>query len=292
MINEFVRRNYQQAYDSFLWPESIIMVNVTNYLGIICPYYIDKVLGVRSPGKFRMTPADAGLVLDVSPSMFEELGDPIAYIVVTPVAVSTLPPSTTALTLSSTSPQDFSNVIIRGEVIAGGQEPVEQITLNGTGAVTTRFAYDVPITIAKDQTIGDVTINAAVDGSYLGTIPWFLRERKYQRLWLLPIIDPAKTDRISNTCLVLGKRLINTLLSDQDTPLITGIQQVLIAAAAADLYLHLQKPDLVTVFQQKADGALKNLIAKNTDQAASSPRFVPEIEPLAYYHNNAEVWAK
>ena len=50
-------------------------------------------------------------------------------------------------------------------MIATGQEIEEEINLNGTTPVTTAFAYDVPITIAKDITVGDVTVNAATDYS-------------------------------------------------------------------------------------------------------------------------------
>ena len=35
----------------------------------------------------RMFPADAGLILDISPSIFDEIGDPVGYTTLTPVAV-------------------------------------------------------------------------------------------------------------------------------------------------------------------------------------------------------------
>jgi hypothetical protein len=84
------------------------------------------------------------------------------------------------------------------------------------------------------------------------------------------------------TCLVLGKRAIQPLLIDQDTPIITGAQDVLINAAAADLFRKLEKPDMATALLQKTDGLMSVLKAKNTDQAASAPRFVPQIEPHVY----------
>jgi hypothetical protein len=65
------------------------------------------------------------------------------------------------------------------------------------------------------------------------------------------------------------------------------VQQVLIAAAAADLFQKLEKPELATVQQQKASASTEVLKAKNTDQAASSPRFVPAVEPHAYWYDTA-----
>jgi hypothetical protein len=123
----------------------------------------------------------------------------------------------------------------------------------------------------------------------LQVIPSYVRELKHQRFWFLPAPDNSGLSSAGGggsstfTALVLGKRAIRPLLTDQDTPIITGAQQVLIAAAAADLFQKLEKPELATVQQQKASASTEVLKAKNTDQAASSPRFVPAIEPHPYY---------
>jgi hypothetical protein len=81
---------------------------------------------------------------------------------------------------------------------------------------------------------------------------------------------------------VLGKRAIRPLLTDQDSPIIAGAQQVLISAAAGDLFRKLEKHDMASAMLQKASGAMDVLKAKNTDQAASAPRFVPQVEAHAY----------
>jgi hypothetical protein len=284
VIREFLRRNYQLLYDSFLWPESLVMVRVPYATEqVIMPGYIDKVLGVRGTNDLRMFPADAGLILDITPSAFDEIGTPISYTSLTPVGVSTLPTALTQLVLASDSAVDTSSVTLRGEQIAGGVILEETVYLNGTASVTSNFAYDIPITFAKDITVGNVTCNAANDGLLLEHLTPGMREQKHQRLWFLPAPDNSTLGAGGSfTCLVLGKRDIHPLLTDQDTPIITGVQQVLVAAAAADLFRKLEKPDLATAMQQKADGSMAVLKAKNTDQAASAPRFVPQPEAHAY----------
>jgi hypothetical protein len=284
VIREFLRRNYQTMYDTFLWPESLVMVRVPYATEqVVMPDYIDKVLGIRGTTNLRMFPADAGLFLDISPSIFDEIGDPVGYTVLTPVAVSTLPPTTTQLVIASTSPVDRTKVFIRGEVLATGQEIQEEMVLNGTTPVTSSYAYDVPLTIAKDITLGDVTVNAASDMRSLEVIPANQRELKHQRLWFLSAPDNSRLGVGETfTCLVLGKRAIRPLLTDQDTPIITGAQQVLISAAAGDLFRKLEKSDMANAMLQKASGAMDVLKAKNTDQAASAPRFVPQVEAHAY----------
>jgi hypothetical protein len=290
IIRECLRRNYQTMYDTFLWPESLVMVRVP-YASeqVVMPPYIDKVLGVRGTNDMRMFPADAVLFLDITPSIFEEIGDPIGYTTLTPVAVSTLPATTTRLLLASTSPVDRTKVFIRGEVLATGQELQEELTLQGTAPTPTQYSYDIPLTIAKGITLGDVTVNAAIAGDEvtaggnLAIIPANQRELKHQRLWFLPAPNSHNIPEAGYfTALVLGKRAIRPLVTDQDTPIITGVQQILIAAAAGDLFRKLEKHDLAAAMLQKASSSTDVLKAKNMDQAASSPRFVPQIESHAY----------
>jgi hypothetical protein len=240
------------------------------------------VLGIRGTTNLRMVPSDAGLILDIAPNVFDEIGDPVSYTTLTPVAVSTLPATTTRLLIASQNPSDRTNVAIRGEILATGQELEETITLNGVTGVFTHNVYDIPLTIAKEITFGDVTVNAESDMRSLEVLPSYVRELKHQRLWFLPAPNSSQLPPEGFTCFVLGKRAIRPLLTDQDTPIITGAQQVLIAAAAADLFQKLEKNDQATAMRQKASGSTEVLKAKNTDQAASAPRFVPQIEPRAY----------
>jgi hypothetical protein len=290
VIREFLRRNYQALYDLYLWPESLVMVRVPfTTEQVIIPHYIDKVLGVRGTNNQRMFPADAGLILDITPSVFDEIGTPISYTTLTPVAVWSLPSTTTKLVIASTSAVDRTRVMVRGEVLSTGQELEESVVLSGTDIAITRYSYDVPLTFSKDLTLGDVTVNALSDARSLVVIPADRRELKFQRLWFLPapgdsalLGHPGDTP---TTCLVLGKRAIRPLINDQDSPIITGAQQVLIAAAAGDLFRKLGNNDQATAMLQKASGSTDVLKAKNLDQAASAPRFVPQMEPRAYVGN-------
>jgi hypothetical protein len=291
IIREFLRRNYQALYDVFLWPESLIVVRVPYTTEqVIMPAYIDKVLGIRGTNDMRMFPADAGLILDITPWAFEAIGTPVSYTTLTPVAVSTMPSVTAQLIFQSTNNSDRTKIAVRGEILSIGQELEEQVILNGTSQVSTRYSYDIPLTIAKEITFGDVSVNLNIPAfTSLEVLPSYVRELKHQRFWFLPPPDNSGLSSAGGggsstfTALVLGKRAIRPLLTDQDTPIITGVQQVLIAAAAADLFQKLEKPDLATVQQQKASASTEVLKAKNTDQAASSPRFVPAIEPHPYY---------
>ena len=127
----------------------------------------------------------------------------------------------------------------------------------------------------------------------LEVIPRDKREMKHQRLWFLPRPDNSSlAPGEFFTCLIFAKRKINPLQTDQDTPIITGAEAVLIAAAAADVFRKLGQADQATAFQAKADASAKVLQSKNENQQAHEPRFVPEIEPYSYYRYDGFVWAK
>ena len=115
-------------------------------------------------------------------------------------------------------------------------------------------------------------MKAEVDGETLLTLLPYRREAKHQRLLLSQKPDSTGLGvGESFTCLVQGKRAIRPLIIEQDTPIITGMEQILIAGAAADVFQTLDKPDQATVFRQKADAALDVLKDRNTVQA-NQPR--------------------
>jgi len=297
MIREFLRRNYNALYDLQLWPESVLgLYQPFTFEQVVLPEYVDKVIGIRGRDDMRMSQADPTLVLDLDPTAFEAFGHEMSYSILTPVAVSTLPGNPTPLYLASTSVRDVGKVFIRGET--QGQELWEEIRLNGTTTVTTTKMYETPLTIAKDITDGDVTVNGDrlspnIPFLSLEVIPRDKREMKHQRLWFLP--RPDNTNLAPGayfTCLIFAKRKINPLQTDQDTPIITGAEAVLIAAAAADVFRKLGQADQATAFQAKADASAKVLQSKNENQQAHEPRFVPEIEPYSYYRYDGFVWAK
>jgi hypothetical protein len=280
LIQEFLRRNYQAMYDINLWPESIIVFGMPESEQVILPEYVDKVLGVRGRDKLMLQTAQPQLILGISPSSFDEIGTPIAYSILTSVGLSVLP-AFEQLDFVSSSPLDVGKkVFIRGE--SAGNELTETLTLNGTVSVPTIYQYDVPLTVAKEKTVGDVLVHGHITTFLYETLLAPEKERKHVRVWLL---NPPQTSTDTPTCheiLFIAKRRIKPLLNDQDTPIITGCQQVLIAAAAADLFSRLGKPDDATTQRAKADASSKILTQLNTDQSSYSPRFVPRAEPYAF----------
>jgi hypothetical protein len=292
LIREFLRRNYQILYDLFLFPETMLGVWVPyNSEQVIMPEYVDKIIGVRGTAKDPLLPMELPLWLNLVPSVFEDIGVPVSFTMQTSVAVSILPPVSEQLILSSTSNEDTNvtgrdagRVFIMGEI--QGREVREEVQLNGFTPVLTANQYDVPITIAKGITAGDVTVSGATSGLILERIPAQRREMKHLRIWLLPNPNGSEAPPFGSAdtwkCLVLAKRRIVPLVTEEDTPIISSCQQVLIHGAAADCFRKAGQVDQAREFEAKASAGFIALKTLHTDQAAHIPRFIPVIEPHAY----------
>src|SRR5439155_9233021 len=125
----------------------------------------------------------------------------------------------------------------------------------------------------KDITIGTVTVTGVTTAAQFQVLAPDIREKKHPRIWLLPI--PVENVVV----LILGKRKIRPLITDQDTPIITGCQHVLIAGAAADIFQRLGNTESANQFRQKAEASSKVLVSLNTDQSAYAPRILAYAEP-------------
>jgi hypothetical protein len=303
LVRDFLRRNYVALYDLQLWPETTVAVRVPFASEqVILPHFVDRVIAVRGADKWNLMPAEAVYHFQVDPDVFEQTGSPVTFSMLTPVAVATLPPTREKLKISSGTAEDRGkHVFIRGE--SNGTEVTEEVVLGlnapdappaeaGAPAIgdatvpqLTQYAYEVPLTIAKDLTRADITVTTeSEDDVALVVLPAGERERKHIRLWLLPPPKVSGSEEIINgsmSCVVLGKRRITPLRTDEDTPIITGAQGVLIAAAAADLYIRLGNGEAAAVFRQKAEASAKVLTDVNMEQNAYAPKIVPVIEPRA-----------
>lgn len=284
LIQEFLRRQYQSVYDATLWSESTVIASViSDGEQIVLPEYFDRVISVRADSKLGQVDAfDISFLFGINPQIFDRTGSAVGFSYLTPVGVSILPPQREQLYLVTTSATDKSNVFIKGE--SAGREVSENVVLNGLTQVQTVNSYDVPLTVAKNITAGDVSVIGVSSLLLMETIPAAERERKHMRLWLQP--HPG----VQQTCLILGKRRIRPLVQDEDTPLLRDIQGVLIAAASADvLSMEPKATARAADFRSQAQSALNTLIDLETQQGATQPIVTPYVE-AEYCLVDSDTW--
>lgn len=282
MARDFLRRNYIDVYDAHMWPEASIIAEVDrDGSEIILPEYIDRVVSVRQNVNLgELIPTEQSLYFGIAPSIFEATGSPVAFSMLTSVGVAVLPPINETLLFVSSKDTDNSTVFIRGET--QGVEVEEEIILNGTIPVSSHFPYDTPITIAKGITDGGVTVTGKQSSTILQILYKNDREIRHPRIWL----QPTPTTQDGTKALILGKRKCNPLVSDEDTPILRGISNVLINLAAADLFGHLGDDKMSARMTEKATKALATLIDRETNQSGFAQRIVPYVEPMPYYEGS------
>jgi hypothetical protein len=276
MVREFIRRNYVQVYDAYLWPESLVIARVdSDGEQVVLPWYFASVVQCRADTKgATLGPVDPSTYFAISPTVFEQIsGIPVGYSIFTPVAVSRLPPIRELLAFVSSDASDNTPIMVRGE--GGGDILMESVSLNGTSPVYTSYTYDTPLTVAKQLTTGDITITGASSGLNLGTLRSYERERKRMRLW----IQPHSTS--VHHCLVLGKRAIRPLVQDEDTPAIRNLANYLIHMATSDAYAKSGDKQGAADCKLKADSSLQTLLDLEVRQNSMGTRVIPWV-PAPY----------
>lgn len=274
LSKEFLRRNYQMVYDMAPWTESTVVIDKASVNGtLVLPDFIDRVIAIRGNANLgALSAVQPSLYYGINPWIFEQTGDPLSFSYLTPVAVPILPADAERLRLVSSSISDKTPVYLVGE---GNDGTVvrESVTLNGTINVVSGEGYKVPLTIAKNITIGEVSIIGHTSLIEYGTLAADEREKKHIRIWLQP------TPTANVTCKVLGKRAIRPLVQDEDTPLLRDIGNALINLSSADMFAKIGNSTAAEEAKTKANAALKTLMDLETQQGAISPQVVPEVEP-------------
>jgi hypothetical protein len=280
MIKEYLRRNYIDIYDSHLWPESTVIARMQrDGSEVVLPEYFGDVVSVRqNVGLPELEISDQNYFFGIDPQVFERSGSPVSYAKLTPVGVAVLPPfgaDREQLTFVSSDATDKSDIFIRFEV--NGIELSETVTLNGTTPVFSVNLVDTPLTVAKGLTAGYVDVTTRITSTFLVRLGADERELKHIRLWLVP--TPVDSD--GTECLILGKRRIKPLLTNEDTPILSGLGNVLIFMATADFLSRAGDEKSALAATQKATSSLQLLIDRATKQSAYEPRVIPYAEGSA-----------
>lgn len=280
LIKDFIRRNYQQVYDSTLWTESTIEVDVTSVTSVlVLPEYIDRVISIRGVSTLgQLSVAQPSLFYSINPWIFEQTGDPLAFSYLAPVGVRTLPLLTETIRLVSTSATDKTPVFLRDETLG-----YVSVNLNGTTPVTTSIGFTAPLTVSKGITTGTVSAVGNTSTLLLVELLPNERERKHIRIRFRP------TPTSNVVCKVLCKRKITPLIQDEDSPLLRDIGNVLINLACSDMFSKLGNDKAAADSRSKAGEALSTLIDLEKSQGANSWQVVPDVEPMGNWMD-ADMW--
>lgn len=275
LAKQFLRRRYQMVYDAQLWDDAKVVVALgVSRPEVILPNWVDRVLAVKTAGigGCELMPEAIESQWKISPEDFDAMGDALKFSEMPPVGTHTHPDGL-ALRLVSTNPGDTTQVRIRG--MESGLEVEETVTLTGTSPVTSRFVYAEVTHLSKSASTGDVVVSTTA-GDEVQILLARETERRHPRLRL--VRDFADDSLLLH---VLVKRTCLPLVHDNDTPALSGVDNLLVAYAIADMWERLRQTAKAQVKTQEAAALMSSLIQREITQKARGTFLVPEVAQYA-----------
>lgn len=280
---EFIRRSYRQIWDSANWPETMVTdtVTISGGRGIVS-HLIDKIIAVRAnlsmntmDTSYSMLPyEDSAVVLGLMPEAFNQAGTPVGYNLLLPVGLPLQPPNAMQLKFQFAG-SETQTVTLRGE--SGGVDVNESLKVSNT-SMTSVNSYDVFYTISKPMSASALTIRDVSDNILMVMQPYEC-SRKYSQIQVLPDFDTTMYP--DQTLYVLGKRILPQLLEGGDVPVLTGIENLLIGTAVAQVFGMMGKLEQAGAYKTEAGSAMQALVSRVTQQQSYHPRILPYAEPSA-----------
>lgn len=270
-IARFLRRRYQMIWDAQLWDDSkVVIALATTVPEVILPSWVDRVLAVKTVGDDPrlLFPVEVGTLWQLCPRAYEEAGDPLVYSELPPVGVHTHP-NGGKLVFTSSAGGDNVNVRVRG--MFNGLVVDETVTLAGTSSVTSANYFDEVAVLSKPPTTGHVRVTTNHAQPY--EVQVLLADetgRRHARLRLHRAFESALT------LTVLAKRTALELAHANDTPNLTGCENLLIAYGVADMWERMRQVAKSQAKLNEAAALMSALVARDVLQKARVVQLVPE----------------
>ncbi len=292
----FLSKRYELIYNSYLWKDSLIGVDITvdpttnddNAEGVVfIPEVIDRVVAVRTTDRSVQV---RGLedYYRIDYDKFAQTGTPYEFALLPP-AWFTWRADAGQSSIYFSGPVDTWNL----KLVYTNQNGVrtvttadldpnegERITLTGTKIVVESVFKKqqdanatIPVSDANNITVVSLPDDAPVrdaSGQLISLATSDTRSPKYQRLRIFNIPDA------SLTLSVLGKKKFIPLDFDTEEPEISNLDNCLIAFGMADMLEYGRRVGQAQTFKQEGAILLQELAKLETVQAAHNSRFIPE----------------
>src|SRR5262245_62156294 len=146
---KYVASRYQMIYESYPWRDAceVAGTDIAATQTVILPHIAERVIACRWASGMTLRNESLWTILQIDPSRFDQIGDPITYTIYSPSAVPTSPAGQRITVSTSTASPDFS-VSIYGSY--QGEDKNETILLTTSGLpVGSLYAYDDIYTLSK-----------------------------------------------------------------------------------------------------------------------------------------------
>jgi len=268
----FLRQNHAMICAYTIWRELVRFRSIAVTAGnqyVILPQYMASVLAVRYDTN-TILPVQKEYLYLTNPNVFEQAGEPVEYSMEKPVATEVKPAGAgEKLKFKQVGANDNGKKI----KVVGEYQGVlyrETVTLSSSADVPTANAYDSVWSIGKPEMEGDLEVVGNTSGTSLIKTWAEFRDVKCQQIHLHPTPSTAKN------MLVLYKVRPQPLIEDNDTPMLSFMENALIAFTIGSMLKRGRQYAKANAQVEEGNALLALLKDEHQHQRANIVRIVPD----------------
>ena len=286
----FVRRRYEMIYNDQLWRDSLYGYDFTLAVtGVVSesapnnttqgaagiwflPDICDKLVALRSVGNEMGVRSEEELFrMDLD--AYAQTGTPVDFILMRPAVFMKLGDVPAPLTLHWADASDAGQVVTVTWIDREHRKKKRQITVT---ADATEFETDTigvreVESVTKPTTNGNLVLTDPDAGTAVYGQPEDTKIRAYKRFRVMP------APLVNTEMRALVKAKVTPLEDDDAEPIITGVDNLLIVFAQADMLERGRQYAKADVKGKEAGALYTQLQAQQIYQQASNVRFMPQV---------------
>ena len=249
---------------------------------MVCPQKFETILGI-SYNEQNLLPTQLITELMTDPDSFKKNANTAQFSVIDSSGINFDPAYGAIEFLSSDSSDNGKKITIVGELY--GQElTMQKETVTLASSVTTSNVWSAVHSISKETTTGHVQVRSATDTSKYFFWPEWENVSKFQRV---KFFDKPKYDASDPKNLyVIGKRKTQPMIGDYDSPMISGIDNVLIHFATGDMLKRSRQFGKAQLEHQQANALMQVARDQENNQSAKQTRLIPDVYGMGYSRND------
>ena len=249
---------------------------------MVCPQKFETILGV-SYNQQNLLPTQLITQFMTNPDSFKADANSAQFSVIDSSGINFNPNYGGIEFLSSDSADNGKQITIVGE-LAGQELTLQKETVTLSSSTITTESWSAVHSLSKETTTGHVQVrNPSVASDYFFWPEWE-NVSKFQRV---KFFDRPKYNAASPVNLyIVGKKKIKPMVSNYDTPMVAGIDNVLIHFATGDMLKRSRQFGKAQLEIQQANGLMQVARDQENNQSAKEVRLIPDAYGMGYTRND------
>jgi len=248
---------------------------------MVCPQQFETILGVTY-NQANLLPTELITQFMTNPDSFKTDSDSAQFSVIDSSGINFNIDGTLQF-LSSDSADNGKQITIIGE-LASYEYFIQKETVTLASSVTSTKSWSAIHSLSKETTTGYVQVRATTEPSNTFFWPEWENVSKFQRV---KFFERPKYDAASPVNLyIVGKKKIKPMVSNYDTAMISGIDNVLIHFATGDMLKRSRQFGKAQLEIQQANSLMQVARDQENNQSAKEVRLIPDVYGMGYTRND------